>query len=189
MKRIFGLIFMLMCFVSIDTFAAEDSFGEVLVNSTELVYSDTKAAIDTVYHDGKAVVQTVYSDIRNGTSNIMPSVKDAVVSIGKSIGVAAEHVYGVLVKKYVVMGVKELMIFCGGLILFIVGLIIWLKKTGKNEPITMYITYSLIAPAAMLLIGITMMINVNYDNMLMGLINPEYGAIDYILEYSKTLIK
>ena len=150
-----------------------------------MVYSDAKAAIDTVYHDGKAVVQTVYSDLKGGTSTIMPSVKDAVVSIGKSIGVAAEHVYNVLVKKYVVMGVKELMIFVGGVILLIVGLIIWLKKTGKDGPIT----YSLIAPAAMFLIGVIMMINVNYDNMLMGLINPEYGAIDYILEYSKTLIK
>ena len=185
MKKIFGLIFMLMCFVSINTFAAENSFGEVLTNSTEVVYSDAKAALDTVYHDGKAVVQTVYSDIKDGTSSIMPSVKDAVVSIGKSIGVAAEHVYNVLVKKYVVMGVKELMIFCGGLILLIVGLVIWLKKTSNNAPIT----YPLIAPALMFLIGIIMMINVNYDNMLMGLINPEYGAIDYILEYSKTLIK
>jgi hypothetical protein len=41
----------------------------------------------------------------------------------------------------------------------------------------------------MLFIGLVMMVNVNYDNMLMGLINPEYGAIDYILEYSKTIIK
>lgn len=185
MKKIFGLIFILMCFVSINTFAAEESFGEVFANSTGVVYSDAKAAIDTVYHDGKAVVQTVYSDIKDGTSTIMPSVKDAVVSIGKSIGVAAEHVYNVLVKKYVVMGVKELMIFCGGLILLIVGLVIWLKKTSNNAPIT----YPLIAPALMFLIGIIMMINVNYDNMLMGLINPEYGAIDYILEYSKTIIK
>lgn len=185
MKKIFGFIFMLMCFVSIDTFAEGNTFGEVLTNSTEVVYSDAKAAIDTVYHDSKAVVQTVYSDIKDGTSSIMPSVKDAVVSIGKSIGVAAEHVYNVLVKKYVVIGIKELMIFVGGLILLIVGLIIWLKKTSKDGPIT----YSLIAPAAMFLIGVIMMLNVNYDNMLMGLINPEYGAIDYILEYSKTLIK
>ena len=185
MKKIFGLIFMLMCFVSIDTFAAEESFGEVLTNSTEVVYSDAKAAIDTVYHDGKAVVQTVYSDLKDGTSSIMPSVKDAVASIAKSIGVAAEHVYNVLVKKYVVIGIKELMIFSGGLILLIVGLIIWLKKTGKDGPIT----YSLIAPSLMVFIGLVMMVNVNYDNMLMGLINPEYGAIDYILEYSKTLIK
>ena len=185
MKKILGLIFILMCFVSINTFAAEESFGEVFVNSTGVVYSDAKAAIDTVYHDGKAVVKTVYSDLKDGTSNIMPSVKDAVVSIGKSIGVAAEHVYNVLVKKYVVMGVKELMIFCGGLILLIVGLVIWLKKTSNNGPIT----YSLIAPSLMFLIGLIMMINVNYDNMLMGLINPEYGAIDYILEYSKTIIK
>lgn len=83
MKKIFGLIFILMCFVSINTFAAEESFGEVLTNSTGVVYSDAKAAIDTVYHDGKAVVKTVYSDLKDGTSNIMPSVKDAVVSIGE----------------------------------------------------------------------------------------------------------
>lgn len=179
------LTFLIASVISISAFAVEESFGEVLTNSTEAVYSDAKAAIDTVYHDGKAVVQTVYSDIKDGTSTIMPSVKDAVISIGKSIGVAAEHVYNVLVKKYVVMGVKELMIFIGGLILLIASSVICLRKTSKDGPIT----YSIIAPTAMFLIGLIMMLNVNYDNMLMGLINPEYGAIDYILEYSKTLIK
>lgn len=176
------LTFLIISVISISAFAAEDSFGEVFANSTEVVYSDAKVAIDTVYHDSKAVVQMVYSDIKGGTSNIMPSVKDAVVSIGKSVGVAAEHVYNVIVKKYVVMGVKELMIFVGGLILLIVGSVICLRKTSKDGPIT----YPIIAPATIFLIGLIMMINVNYDNMLMGIINPEYGAIDYILGISST---
>jgi hypothetical protein len=34
-----------------------------------------------------------------------------------------------------------------------------------------------------------MLFNVNYDDMLMGLINPEYGAINYILDFSKGLVK
>jgi hypothetical protein len=44
-------------------------------------------------------------------------------------------------------------------------------------------------PALCLIIGFFMIVNIDYDAMLMGLINPEYGAINYILEYSKELIK
>ena len=81
--------------------------GDVLVNSADTLYHDGKAVVDSVYHDGKAVVSTVYQDAKAGATTIYPDVKAAVVSIGKAIGVAAEHVYGVLVKKYFVLGVKE----------------------------------------------------------------------------------
>ena len=53
------LTFLIASVISISAFAVEESFGEVLTNSTEVVYSDAKAVIDTVYHDSKAVVQTL----------------------------------------------------------------------------------------------------------------------------------
>ena len=109
---------MLFCF-SISIYAEDTSFGEVLTQSTEQVYTDARAAIDTVYHDGKAAVQTVYSDMKSGTSSLYPDVKKAVVSIANSLGVAAEHVYTVLVKKYIVLGVKELGIFLGAIVLLL----------------------------------------------------------------------
>ena len=51
------------------------------------------------------------------------------------------------------------------------------------------ITYAVIVPLILMIIGICTVFSVDYDAMLMGLINPEYGAINYILEYTKGIIK
>ena len=184
MKKIFWIFLMMFCF-SISIYAEDTSFGEVLTQSTEQVYSDARAVIDTVYHDGKQAIQTVYGDMKAGTSSLYPDVKQAVISIANGIGVAAEHVYMVLVKKYVVLGIKELGIFIGAIVLLLLGYFGWNKKTKGDVPIT----YKLIPQALFIFIGLVMLANVNYDDMLMGLINPEYGAINYILDFSKGLVK
>jgi hypothetical protein len=184
MKKIFWIFLMMFC-VSVSIYAEDTSFGEVLTQSTEQVYSDARAVIDTVYHDGKQAIQTVYGDMKAGTSSLYPDVKQAVISIANGIGVAAEHVYMVLVKKYVVLGVKELGIFIGAIILLLLGYFGWNKKTKGDVPIT----YKLIPQALFIFVGLVMLANVNYDDMLTGLINPEYGAINYILDFSKGLVK
>lgn len=184
MKKIFWIFLMMFC-VSVSIYAEDTSFGEVLTQSTEQVYSDARAVIDTVYHDGKQAIQTVYGDMKAGTSSLYPDVKQAVISIANGIGVAAEHVYMVLVKKYVVLGVKELGIFIGAIVLLLLGYFGWNKKTKGDVPIT----YKLIPQALFIFVGLVMLANVNYDDMLMGLINPEYGAINYILDFSKGLVK
>ena len=184
MKKIFWIFLMMFC-VSVSIYAEDTTFGEVLTQSTEKVYSDACAVIDTVYHDGKQAIQTVYGDMKAGTSSLYPDVKQAVISIANGIGVAAEHVYMVLVKKYVVLGVKELGVFIGAIVLLLLGYFGWNKKTKGDVPIT----YKLIPQALFIFVGLVMLANVNYDDMLMGLINPEYGAINYILDFSKGLVK
>jgi hypothetical protein len=178
MKRVVIIFLMLFAFACVCD-------ANVVVNSVDSVYHDGKAVVDTVYHDGKAVVSTLYTDAKNGASGIYPDVKSAVKSIGKAIGVAAEHVYGVLVKKYFVLGIKEALIFISGVIMIITGVFYWRKYTKDDAPIT----YGLLMPIILLFFGIGTVINIDYDSMLMGIINPEYGAINYILEYTKTLIK
>ena len=185
MKKLFILFAMIFAFtlcVSTDAYA---NVGKILVNSVDSVYHDGRAVVDTLYHDGKAVVSTVYGDIKEGATGIYPDVKAAIVSIGKAIGVAAEHVYGVLVKKYFVMGVKQAGICVIGLIALIVGFIGWKRATPVVQPIT----YRVIVPLIFIIVGLVTVYNVNYDEMLMGLINPEYGAINYILEYTKDIVK
>lgn len=140
-------------------------------------------AVDSLHTDVKEVVSTVYSDGKNALSTIYPDVKSAIVSIGKAIGVAAEHVYGVLVKKYFVLGLKEAGICLIGITIFILGLFQWNKVT-KNQAVT----YRIVLPFVLMLIGLITIVRVDYDAMLMGLINPEYGAINYILEYTKEII-
>ena len=183
---IFAMMFAFtMCFTSVAEAQVAEKVANVAVNTVDSVYHDGKAAVDSLYHDGKAIVGTVYQDAKNGFSNLYPDIKSAVMSIGHAIGVAAEHVYTVLVKKYFVLGVKQLGICLVGLIIFIWGIIAWKKTTPVGQPIT----YRVIVPLIMIVTGIVTLTNVNYDEMLMGLINPEYGAINYILEYTKELAK
>lgn len=180
MKKILILFVMLFAF----TCVSYADVGNVLVNSADTLYHDGKAMVDSVYHDGKVVVGTVYQDAKEGASAIYPDVKSAIISIGKAIGVAAEHVYGVLVKKYFVIGVKELCIFIGGLIMLLIGCIYWRKYSKDATPIS----YGLLMPLTLIIVGLVIVIKTDYDGMLMGLINPEYGAINYILEYTKGLV-
>ena len=147
--------------------------GQIISSAMDTIHSDVKGAVSTVYNDGKELLGDIYPDVRS-----------AIIQIGKAIGVAAEHVYTVLIKKYVVEGIKYLIILVGGLILLIIGGVSISKhiKAGKK------LTYVLIMPALCLVIGLIMIMRVDYDAMLMGLVNPEWGAINYILEYSKELI-
>lgn len=177
-KFLFVLVALFMLSMSVHA-------DNVFTNSVDTIYHDGKAMIDSVYHDGKAVVSTVYDDMKSATGTIYPDVKSAVISIGKAIGVAAEHVYTVLVKKYFVIGVKEAAVFLLSLASIILGLVMWRKYTKDNQPVS----YSLLVPLTFLILGVIVVCNVDYDAMLMGIINPEYGAINYILEYTKGLVK
>ena len=189
MRTIFILFTMVftfcMCVPTVADAQIAEKVGSVFTNSVDSVYHDGKAVVDSVYHDGKSAINTLYSDGKAGLSNVYPDIRSAVISIGKAIGIAAEHVYGVLVKKYFVMGVKQLGICLIGFISFIIGIIMWKKATPVGQPIT----YRVIVPLVLFIGGICTMAHVDYNEMLMGLLNPEYGAINYILEYSKTLIK
>ena len=178
MKKIFIIFAMVfaftVCFSTISNAQVVEKVASVAVNT-----------VDSVYHDGKAVVGAVYQDAKAGFNNLYPDIKSAIISIGHAIGVAAEHVYTVLVKKYFVLGVKQACIFLFGLVIFIWGVFAWRKVTPIGQPIT----YRVIVPCILIIFGALTMYNVNYDEMLMGLINPEYGAINYILDYTKELAK
>lgn len=138
-----------------------------------------------VYEDGVTAISTVYNDGKTAVSELAPEIKTAIISIAQSLGVAVEHVYTVLVKKFVVDGVTQLIPFLIGFILLILG---WIKldKYIKQTPA---INWHILYPVLLLIVGIVCLITVNYQTMLLGLINPEYGVINYILEYSKTFLQ
>ena len=162
----------------------QQTAGQVMTNGIDTVYHDAKDAVGTVYNDGKGVIATIYEDAKAGFKDLYPEVKSAIISIAKALGIAAEHVYGVLVKQYVVEGVKWLTLFLTGLILIIIGGI----KVGRFNKLHKPLDYTIVMPLAILTGGIVMVCCVNYNAMFMGLINPEYGAINYILEYAQSMI-
>lgn len=156
---------------------AKESFSDKL-------RTDGKELASTLYNDGKEVVSTVYNDGKNAIVEMYPDVKSAIVSIAQGIGVAAEHVYTVLVKKYVVMGIKEVLIFSLGVILFLIGFISIWRYINNNKIMTWKLIPLIILTGSSVLI----ILSVNFDNMLMGLVNPEFGAINYILDYAKSFV-
>ena len=165
---------------------SEQKDGSAVVNAIGSLYSDGKAVVDTLYQDSKSVVSTIYDDGKNLLTNIYPDVKAAVVEIAKAVGVGAEYLFKVLILKYVVIGAKWLLIFIIGLIFTIYGFRNLRQYFRPKEPAD--ITYRIIFPVVMLVAGIVMLLCVNYTEMLMGIINPGYGAVNYILEFTKSMI-
>lgn len=149
------------------------------------VPTEQKVTFGQVYEDGVTAISTVYNDGKTAVSELAPEIKTAIIAIAQSLGVAAEHVYTVLVKKFVVDGVVQLIPFLLGLALLILGWIKLEKFLRGNKTVTWHIFY----PIVLLAVGITSLTSVDYQTMLLGLINPEYGVINYILEYSKTLLQ
>lgn len=170
---------MLGMLVTFSAFAQKNNSSD-FVTTIATTYSDSKAAVDTLYHDGKALVSTIYNDTKSLTSTIYPDVKAAIAQIASAIGVAAEYVWAALVKSFVVKGAVEILHFVFALAFIIFGCILFFKNFKSTQ-----ITWKIIPGIVVVLIGLIIACNVDYYTMLMGLINPEYGAIDYILKFVK----
>lgn len=168
---------MLGMLVTFSVFAQKNSSSD-FVSAIATTYSDSKAAVDTLYQDGKALVSTIYNDTKSLTSTIYPDVKAAIVQIASAIGVAAEYVWIALVKSFVVKGTVEILHLVFALAFIILGCILF-SKNFKSEQIT----WKIIPGIIVVIIGLAIACSVDYYTMLMGLINPEFGAINYILEF------
>ncbi len=181
-SNIFKFILVAMFTISSTSFTFAQKSNN-FTDATETVYNDSKDVVQTVYGDGKSMVSTVYNDSKDIIGDLYPDVKSAVGEIAKGIGVAAEHVYTVLVKKFLVEGVKSLFIFVIGLALLLTGLI-QLNNMTKTT-----VNWRIIIPVIYVIASAIILPKIDYNEMFMGLINPEYGAINYILDYSKSLLK
>jgi hypothetical protein len=177
MKKI--LIFIICTIFSVGAFSKENK----VVNGVETVYDDTKGTIETVYNDTKSVVTTIYSDMKGVASEIYPDVKNALSEIARGLGIGVEYTWTVLVKQYVVIAIAELLKLILSLAIFICG-IVWLWKIVKNNTA---ITWKIVPGVLMLIIGLSMMCSINIIEIIQGLINPDFGAINYILQFIKTL--
>lgn len=177
MKRI--IIFMLGMLVAFSAFGQKNSSSD-FVTAIATTYTDSKTAIDTLYHDGKELVSTIYNDTKSLTASIYPDVKAAVGQIASAIGVAAEYVWVALVKSFIVKGAVEILHFIFALAFIIFGCVLFSKNFKSTQ-----ITWKIIPGIVVVIIGLIVACNVDYYTMLTGLINPEYGAIDYILKFVK----
>lgn len=173
------IILFLIAFMSINVFSKE----KTITNGIETVYDDTKGSITEIYTDTKSAVTTIYGDMKGVATEIYPDVKNAITEIARGLGVGAEYVWTVLVKQQVVLGITELLELLLILGLIIAG-IVWLWKTiKKNESIS----WIVLPGAFLILFGILMFGKVDFVIIIQGLINPDFGAINYVLDFIKTL--
>jgi hypothetical protein len=187
MKKLFFILIAVLG-IAMSSFAASTKDSKTLEATKSAVttfHDDVKDIVSTLHEDTKSITSTLYGDGKDAVTALYPDVKSAVVAIGKAIGVAAEHVYTVLVKKFVVDGIVQLLPFLLGLLLIGFGWYKLSKYLQTHEAIEWRILY----PVFLVIYGIIALCNVDYNTMVMGLVNPEYGALNYILEYSKTMLK
>lgn len=180
-KFLILILFTILSFSVVNAKTTKTS--NVVTNGIETVYDDTKGTITEVYTDAKSAVTTIYGDMKEATSEIYPDVKSAITEIARGLGVGAEYVWTVLVKQYVVLGVAELLKLILFLILTIVGIILTVKVITSSKEINWKIFPTLLIT----LIGVFMTCGIDYVTILQGLINPDFGAINYVLDFIKTL--
>lgn len=193
MKKIFT--FVLVMAFAMCGFAKEQTVNDVtnaitnasnaVSNSVATVHDDVVDVVSTVHEDASNVVSTLYSDAKAGLNAVYPEVKEAIAKIANALGVAAEHVYTVLVKQFLVKGLVEAIPFVIGLVLLIVG---WIKTEKYFKTKTGAVDWHICYPIALITIGFVFVGRVDYTTMMTGIFNPEFGAINYILDFTKNLI-
>lgn len=137
------------------------------------IKQSTSTAINAI--DTSSTFKQIYSDVKSGITGLASALK-----------VTAEHVYGILVKQQIVNSVVYLLI----LIITILLLIFCYKEWSKIEvdhkgdpkeakPFIFTIVSGIIGFILLLVFLF------NIDTMIMGFINPEYGAIMDIIHFVK----
>lgn len=144
--------------------------------------------VSTMIDTGKQMVKDGVAtvDTSSNFKQIYSDVKTGIMALASSLKVGAEHVYGVLVKQQIVYAVVYL------IFLLISGFLInnFINKykdpkeewTDSDAPSGLGILriIQVVFGIILFLIGIC-----NIDNIIMGFVNPEYGAIEKILDLVK----
>lgn len=117
--------------------------------------------------------------------DIYQDIKVAIAALAESLGVAAEHVYEVLVKQQTVEAIIYLIILLIGVACFIILFKTIPKMEFKDmDPATPKDTTYLILCIGVGIIGIFTICAglMNIGTIITGFINPEYSAIKEIME-------
>jgi hypothetical protein len=146
--------------------------GETLSNaldSTKVVVNETLTAVDT-----SSNFNLIYTDI-----------KDGIAALASGLKVGAEHVYTILVKQQIVKAITWLILF----ILSIILIVNWLNKYNSkeiwaddDEPTGLGVVRVMQILAGICIFILSM---INIDTIITGFVNPEYGAIETIIDIVK----
>lgn len=177
MKKVIFLIAMVFGLM----FQSKATDLSAIADSTKQFVTELKdSAVQSVKEiDTSSTFKQMYSDFKQG-----------IVALASSLKVGAEHVYEVLVRQQIVYGVVFLIVLLIGIYLTTN----WLKNyKNKDEEwsdgtdptgIGFFRTIQIIVAVIMMGIGIF-----HIDTIMTGFINPEYGAIQDVIEMVKDIQK
>lgn len=155
-----------------------------------LAFSQSKldSAIGQLPEEVKAVANTLTSDTAKLTfARVYGDVKAGIVGLASALKVGAEHVYKVIVKQQVVNAITNLLIV---LVLLVLCLRLWsmhrtaASKYGRDWDDYASAVVPLLGTLALGIIAIILFI-IDANSIVMGFVNPEYGAMKDILEFVK----
>jgi hypothetical protein len=133
----------------------------------------------------QAITETVsFVDTSSNFKNIYNDLKGGVAAIAESLKIGAEHVFIVLVKQQVVNAIVYLVLALIGIILAFAAYRQWglIKYNAKGDlvevrPVVFTVIFGVLS---FILLIITIF---NIDTIIMGFVNPEYGAIQDIIKF------
>jgi hypothetical protein len=157
------ILTILLAFISLYTIKASN-----VSNIVDTLSKNTKESVQ--YIDTSSNFKMIYSDIKSGLQGL---------ALGLKVGV--EHVYGILVKQQVVNSITWL-IFTILCIICIIIYIYIINVAGKNSWDSENIgTFVILAGLGCIIFLIICLCHI--DTMVMGFVNPEYGAIKEIINF------
>ena len=139
-----------------------------VIDSTKQAITETLSVVDT-----SSNFKNIYNDLKGG-----------VAAIAQSLKIGAEHVFIVLVKQQVVNAIVYLVLALIGIILAFAAYRQWglIKYNAKGDlvevrPVVFTVIFGVLS---FILLMITIF---NIDTIIMGFVNPEYGAIQDIIKF------
>lgn len=175
MKKVFLYILFNLLLASVYANAVTDLAKQASNTITTVVDSTKSAVVSTVETvDSSSNFKMIYSDLRDG-----------IVALGQSLKVGAEHVYMVLVKQQVVNSITGLIY-----IILLIPLGIFIYRSGvkltnycdDDNPAPIFY-WVFIGIGYIVLVGIAVF---QMNNIVMGFLNPEYGAIKDVINFVQT---
>lgn len=153
-----------------------------------MVNSVQALSVDSTITDIKQFTSTTINAIDTSSTfkQIYSDVKSSITGLASALKVTAEHVYGILVKQQIVNSIVYLLIFMFSILSFTICYKNW-SKIEMNESGNPKEAKPFVITIIFGLLGIILMCVFlkNIDLMIMGFINPEYGAIMNIIHFVK----
>lgn len=153
--------------------------------STEKITNKGAKGIEKAYNDGKDGVKTMYGDVKS----LAPELKTGLAEIAKGLKTTSERAWDILVLQQRVWSWCYLFVTLSAMYLW------WrffkqyerttvdLTETGEIKP-----SNTLLSVLLFLLVIIDSTISgINFESMMTGFLNPQFGALRTVIEFALTL--